>query len=54
LPAPQNGRTPLHHASYIGHLEVVEALLAKSADVEAKDNVSMTRAFSIHLSPFPA
>ena len=49
----QDGATPLFIASQEGHVEVVGALLAKSADVEAKDNVSMTRAFSVHLSPFP-
>ncbi len=36
--APQNGWTPLHNASKEGHLEVVEALLAKGADVQAKTN----------------
>jgi ankyrin repeat protein len=40
-PAPQEGLTPLHFASQSGHLEVVEALLAKGADVEAKTNVSI-------------
>jgi hypothetical protein len=43
-PAPQDGWSPLHWASLNGHLEVVEALLAKGADVEAKTNVSIARA----------
>ena len=43
-PAPQDGWSPLHRASQGGHLEVVEALLAKGADVEAKTNVSIARA----------
>jgi hypothetical protein len=43
-PAPQDGWSPLHRASQGGHLEVVEALLAKGADVEAKENVSIVRA----------
>jgi hypothetical protein len=44
-PAPQNGETPLHRASLHSCLEVVEELLAKGANVEAKDNVSITRTF---------
>jgi hypothetical protein len=39
----QEGQTPLHYASQNGCLEMVEALLAKGADVEAKDKVSITR-----------
>jgi ankyrin repeat protein len=42
LRAPQDGRTPLYAAVYKGHAEVVGALLAKGADVEAKADVSMT------------
>jgi ankyrin repeat protein len=37
----------LHYASRKGHLEMVEALLAKGADVEAKDNVSIARACAL-------
>jgi hypothetical protein len=33
-----------------GRLEVVGALLAKGADVQAKDNVSIARAFAVLLS----
>jgi ankyrin repeat protein len=32
------GWTPLHAASYMGRLQVVELLLKKEADVKAKDN----------------
>jgi hypothetical protein len=46
-PAPQDVWSPLHRASQGGHLEVVGALLAKSADVEAKDNVSIARACAL-------
>jgi hypothetical protein len=47
LSAPQDGWSPLHTASGNGHLAVVEALLAKGADVEAKDNVSIARACAL-------
>jgi hypothetical protein len=43
-PAPQIGWTPLWRASYNGSLEVVEALLAKGADVQANDIVSVAHA----------
>jgi hypothetical protein len=47
--APQDGWTPLIAASSSGHAEVIGALLAKGADVEAKDNVSMAwRCFGHH------
>ena len=34
----QNGYTPLMHAATNGRLAVVEYLLEKGADMEAKDN----------------
>ena len=43
-PAPQDGWTPLYAASHGGHLKVVEALLARGADVEAKTKVPIARA----------
>jgi hypothetical protein len=46
-PAPQNGYTPLHRASMFDRLGVVEALLAKGADVQAKDYVSIARACAL-------
>jgi ankyrin repeat protein len=46
--APQSGgSTPLLLASQNGHLAVVEALLAKGADVQAKDDVSIARACAL-------
>ena len=39
----QDGATPLYIASGEGHVEVVAALLAKGADVEAKDKVSISQ-----------
>jgi ankyrin repeat protein len=35
----QNGFTPLHHACYRGHAEVVTVLLAAGAQVDAPDRV---------------
>ena len=36
----QNGTTPLMHAAMEGRLPVVEYLVEKGADMEAKDDVS--------------
>ena len=36
----QAGRTPLHNACWRGHLEIVEFLINKEADISATDNVS--------------
>jgi hypothetical protein len=48
----QNGATPLLIASQKGHEEVVAALLAQGADVEAKTNVRTTDARArIHKMP---
>ena len=32
--------TPLHNASVIGHLQIVELLLSKGAEVDSRDEVS--------------
>jgi ankyrin repeat protein len=45
--ALQNGQTPLMAASSNGNLDVVGALLAKSADVKAKSDVSIARACAL-------
>jgi ankyrin repeat protein len=47
---PQDGQTLLHAACINGKLEMVEALLAKGADVQAKANVSIARARALCLS----
>ena len=36
----QNGYTPLLLAAWYGHLAMVEYLLERGADIEAKDKVS--------------
>jgi ankyrin repeat protein len=36
------GSTPLHRAAGWGHKEIVELLLAKGADLNAKDDVGTT------------
>ena len=38
-----DGETPLHRAAVKGHKEVVELLIAKGADVNAKDNLGTLR-----------
>ena len=38
----QDGRTPLHFAASMGDVQVAELLLAKGADIEAKDKVGAT------------
>ena len=43
----QAGQTPLFAASSNGHLEVVGALLAKGADVQAKVQLSIARACTL-------
>jgi cytohesin len=35
-------KTPLQHAAYWGHKEIVELLIAKGADINAKDNAGTT------------
>jgi ankyrin repeat protein len=42
--APQEGWTPLLYSSNGGHTEVVEALLAKGANVHTTVTVSIARA----------
>ena len=37
-----DGRTPLHLVAGIGHNEITELLIAKGADVNAKDKRSFT------------
>jgi len=40
--ASVNKRTPLHWASDYGQVEVIEYLLSKGANIEAKDNFGIT------------
>ena len=47
VPAMQNEETPLYLASEHGCLEVVVALLAKGADVQAKTNVRNAHACAL-------
>ena len=35
----QSGKTPLHDAAICGYLDIVQLLLERGADKEAKDNV---------------
>ena len=41
------GRTPLHLAAERGHVGVVEYLVRKAADVNAKDSVRLVMAYSL-------
>ena len=36
----QNGHTPLHHASWYGHVAVIEVLLKNGAEINQTNNVS--------------
>lgn len=36
------GMTPLHHAAKEGHAEVIELLISKGAEVNARDNENKT------------
>ncbi len=40
-PSMQDGKTPLHHASFVGWVEVVQLLLDKGAEVDARNQVSL-------------
>jgi ankyrin repeat protein len=40
--ADNKGKTPLHEASYGGHLKVVQALLAAGANVNEVDEIGHT------------
>ncbi len=51
LAAPQDGETPLCYASSNGRSEVVRALLAKGADVEAKNKVTIVLLRPAHSRP---
>ncbi|MBL8032729.1 MAG: ankyrin repeat domain-containing protein, partial [Leptospiraceae bacterium] len=39
---PQMSRTPLHAAAQLGHMDIAKALIAKKADLNAKDNSGNT------------
>ena len=39
---PDSGNTPLHYAAFYGHKDVLELLLAKGADVNAKEDDDKT------------
>ena len=48
-------QTPLHYAVLYGHIEVIKILLAKGADINAKNEVSEGNVHShssIHVFPF--
>ncbi|QOJ78954.1 ankyrin repeat domain-containing protein [Infirmifilum lucidum] len=38
----KHGETPLHHAAWMGHLDVAELLLDRGAEVDARDNYGST------------
>ena len=38
----RSGKTPLHHAAYMGHAEMVALLLVKGANVKAADKKERT------------
>ena len=38
----ESGHTPLYAAAIDGHREIAELLIAKGADVNAKDSIGMT------------
>ncbi len=48
--APQKGWTPLHYASKEDQSEMVQALLAKGADVDGKAMVSIARTSALYPS----
>ena len=39
----QYGRTPLYCAAECGHLQIIELLLSKGAEIDSKDKVSSKR-----------
>ena len=38
----RSGKTPLHHAAYMGHTEMIALLLVKGANVKAADKKERT------------